>query len=306
MKWILSFQRILDLIDKWVIKNLSDITINDNVTPSYILWLWSLVNQWIIRKIWSIDCALPQKSYLQRCNFWKTIWLSEGSVFTGWSDNLFEIQIIDGDVNLHNIDVIVQKILKKMLGLTNPDTDLDIQNKIQNTVLTMITEVVSNVSTHSQADFTQNACMYMMQYYETTKILRLAVVDCWVWIVHTLKNSRHYKDWEKDDYYMDLAIQQYHTRDESIWRGNGLYMCSTIIEATHSQMDIISHNHHFQQIWQRKEIVYNKYTFPWTLVSAEFKLDNIKSVDMEAMFMVRWGTPTMIEEIDDYYSALWW
>lgn len=307
MKGINDLLQITNNINNGIVSWISDIHLNGMVSPVFLVWLCSLINQWLIDSNWEIKWSNETISYLERSNFNKIIWRNNEACNFIWnSPNLVELTIIDLEPNLGDIDAIAQKFIVKMLGLKKDDTiSQDIQNKFEDTLFMMITELISNITTHSCSDFSKNSCLYMMQYYPTTEILRLWIVDAWVWIVETFKKSSHYKQGEDDLYYMDLALKQYYTRDEALWAWNWLFMCSRIIECTKWVFEIISHNHNYKQIWQEKSFGYNWVDFPWTLINIEIKVSEVINVDMKDVLKWRNTSATEMDDLEIFYKDLW-
>lgn len=304
MKSVKSVFNILSEIRQWNISSISHVSFDDMVSPVFLVAMCNLVNNWYL-KSWELKWPSNIISYLIRSNFHNVIWLTNKlNSFTWNNDNLVELTIIKPDINLWQIDKIAQKLFIKLLGIKKGQA-IDIHNKIYNTILFMVTELLSNITTHSCSDFSKNCCLYMMQYYEQTNTLRVWIVDGWVWIVKTLMDSQHYKEWESGEYYMNLSVKQFYTRDESIWAWNWLYICSRTAEETKSTLQIISHNYEYYQNWQSKEIKYNDIAFPGTLINMEFDISNVLKVDLSKLYEWRRSLPSDVSEYDDLYNSLW-
>lgn len=270
------------------------------LSPSYVLALASLINQWYLS---FSDLDIQETtvlSYLSRCNFMSIIWKEDKSIHTGNSDNLYEIQLIWKEPNYSEISVFVQKMLQKMISAKSNEKFHD---TIEKTVMFAMTELVSNVSTHSQSDFDKKWCMYMVQYYPATASLHVAIVDSGHWITRTLANSIHYKEWASSDYYMDLAMKQYHSRDpwtRSIWRWNWLFICNTIIESTYSTMQIMSRSDRHENHGWNRAVRIESWQFPGTLINLEFEMRWVESCDIGSLYKLIWTTPTDIEDMQVY------
>lgn len=115
----------------------------------------------------------------------------------------------------------------------------------------------------------------MMQYYSWTKNVHIACVDNGIWIVESLKRSRHYDAKLNWLGYLKLALEQWITWNPAEWQGNWLYACSKIIECIDWKFEILSWETFYQQIWQTKKYDYNWTAFPWTLINIEVNLDKM-------------------------------
>ena len=302
--WIEEVKILLDNCNSWTVKTLDDIAIEFS-SPAYIIALASLVNQGIIAWKWDINCTEDIKSYLERCNFFKCIWETANEhFFTGHSNNLTEINIINNDPNWAVLSEMVQKMIITTKKLDKTDESNRYLSLLENTLLTMIIEIVSNVITHSEADLQQKWCMFMMQYYPYTNRLHFAVVDSWIWIEKTMKRA-HYKPWEWWTYYMSLALQQHHTWNADLWAWNWLFVCSEIVEKTGSTMEILSHWNYYQKIWQKIIYDYNSSEFSWTLVNVEFNMNAINN-DISRLDDMLQKINTTSNDITDmsYYNNL--
>ncbi len=293
-----AIQLIKD-IEEHNVTTLSDIAIFDWVSPSYIITLASLINWWKLdpKENEHIKMLPEVDTYLKRCNFYAAISSDDKSQYTDNSDNLIEITTIDAnDYDLSEMSKVTTKLFVHIKWLKKDNEDsMNFLNNMENSLLYAMTEIVDNIGLHSQADLSQKACMYMLQYFPSTEIARLSVIDNGIGIVESLKDSPHYKEGEDDMYYIQLALQQEITNGK--WRGNGLFATSEIVRETNSKMELCSGNILYTQIWQEKEFEYTWTQFPWTLINIEFNMKAIRS-DQETQRLEALNHTN--NEIDDY------
>lgn len=250
---------------------------NDGVlSPSFIIWLASLINWW---KNFNIRFPFNVQSFLKRCNFDSIVNNGDVSKYTWWSDNLKEITLIKNweDVNIWIISVDFLKIILWKRNEKNWDSYDNIASKIDQTLIVAFSEIVSNITIHSSADFQKNACMYMMQYYPSKKDIHISCVDNGIWIIWSLKNSKYKDDNLNDEEYLKLALSEWVTWDPREWQWNWLYQCSKMTEIIWWVFEIFTWNIYYHQIWQNKSYTYNDNAFPWTLVNIEMPLSKIET-----------------------------
>ena len=259
------------------ITTLSDIAA-DFFTPACIVTLASLINQGIIPKKGEIQCSDKVKTYLEKINFFKCI----NDVFTY---NCFTQEPDDfiGITPIHSLTkeeytILYQRVHQMIMYIKKlEDTK---ENRRHTAVLelavsSVFAELLRNVLIHSRSDFSQKGCLFMMQYYSAANILHFAVIDSGAGIAETLKSAYH-KPQEKEDYYMLLAFKKNHTENSTLGAGNGLFLCSRIVEKTVSKMQIASRNNYFERIGQKIIHNYNQSNFPGTLINVEFNIDVIE------------------------------
>lgn len=288
---------ILSEIRSWNIKSLNDIKVYDTLTPAFLVTLASFVNQGLISK-GEIKTLPEVYTYLSRCNFNHIIWISwVTSNYTWNSENLVEITAITQKEQTFwwNIDEICAKLFVKSKNLKKDDEDsIRFLNNLDNTLLLALTEIMDNIWVHSEANLSQKACLYMLQHYPSKNRTHLAVIDNWIWIIKSMKNSWYFENDKKDEYYLNLAMQRKITSWKGAW--NWLFLVSEIVKETDSKLEICTWNILFKQNWQNKEIKYNSFEFPWTLININFNMELIDNKEREWLSSIN----KLNGEITDY------
>lgn len=273
---MLGIQAIRDLLG-WVKAWNIPLVQNTLLSPSYIIGLASMINSWIYPKaiLNNLQFSNHIQTYLERCNFLNIIGETNESPHTGNSSTLSEITPIWWEIDFGAISEMFAKYLLQKMQIQWTSERQTITTAIDQTLLQSFSEIASNIVVHSQADFSKQACMYMMQYYSSTKAVHIACVDNGIWIVESLKRSRHYQERLTGIDYLKLALTQGITWNPREGQGNGLYACSQIVECIWWTLEILSWETFYQQIWQNKNYTYNECAFPWTLINLEVNLNRI-------------------------------
>lgn len=286
---------------------LSQIDLLDFLSPIYAVALASFINQGIIEKD-SLGRVLPElQTYLERCNFLWTIGLRKTrSPYMGQSQNLIEITPIYSKeqsqyLALGGVDEICAKLFVRVKNLQEKDIEgNNFLTNLLNTVFLSVTELLDNISLHSEADLSQGASMYMLQYYPSKKQTHLAIIDNWIGIIESLKNSPHFDPQKEDKDYLTLALQKNITNGKGRW--NGLAMVSEIIEETDSKLEIFTNGVLFRKNWQTEEIKYTWVEFNGTIVNIIFNMANIEW-EVKTRLQSFDHTPSEINDME-YYSRI--
>lgn len=286
---------------------LSQIDLLDFLSPIYAVTLASFINQKIIEKD-NLGRVLPElQTYLERCNFLWTVGLKEmPSKYMGQSQNLIEITPIytkeqSQYLALGGVDEICAKLFVRVKNLHQEDMEGNMfLTNLLNTVFLSVTELLDNITLHSEANLSQGASMYMLQYYPSKKETHLAIIDNWIGIIESLKNSPHLDPQREDMDYLYLALQKNITNGKGRW--NGLAMVSEIIEETDSKLEIFTNGVLFRKNWQKEEMEYTWVEFNGTIINIIFNMANIE-----------WETKTRLKSFDrtpigiddmDYYKRI--
>ena len=268
-----EIRKLLQDAKKWEISPISWFILS----PSYIIGLASMINGWTYPKgiLDSLGMPIETRTYLDRCNFTHLINWGNLSPYTGDCNGLTEITIIPWSIDFWPISLMFAKILLQKMEIQEKNKQQEMTTAIDQTLVQSFAEITNNITVHSKADFSKNASMFMMQCYPETRNVHIACVDNGIWIVESLKRSRHYDenlDWLR---YLRLALDQWITWNPLEWQGNWLYACSQIIECVDWKFEILSWETFYQQIWQNKIYEYNWSAFPWTLINIEVNLDKM-------------------------------
>lgn len=280
--WMFSLGNVIDLIKDMENKRikLSDISLLDYVSPVYAISLASFINQWMIEKdlLWVI---LPElQTYLDRCWFLHAIDLKDKNKYIGNSQNLIEITpIISREQNellvSGGVDEICAKLFVRAKNIQKESTEgKRFLDNLENTLLLAVTELLDNINIHSEADLSQKASMYMMQYYPSKKKTHLAIIDSGIGIVESLKKSSHFNSSREDKDYLKLSLEKNITNGKG--KGNGLAMVREIIEETSSKLEIYSNGVLFTKNWHDEKIEYTWVSFNGTIINIEFNMEAIE------------------------------
>ncbi len=275
-KEMIGIQEIRRLLQEAKLWRISPISW-DFLSPSYIIGLASMINGWTYPKhiLESLHISEGTKTYLNRCNFTNIINWGDLSPYTWGCNRLTEITLIPWDIDFGPISLMFAKILLQKMEIQEKNKQQKITTAIDRILVLSFAEISNNIIVHSKSDFSKNASMFMMQCYPSTKNVHIACVDNGIWIVESLKRSRHYDEHLDWLWYLRLALAQWITGNPAEWQGNGLYTCSQIIECIQGKLEILSWETFYQQIWQNKIYEYNWSAFPWTLINIEVNLDNM-------------------------------
>ncbi|MDD3262482.1 MAG: hypothetical protein PHR61_01440 [Candidatus Absconditabacteria bacterium] len=220
-----------------------DLSVYDFCEPAFLLGILSLYTDKKI-SIKNIDKITNThvKNYLERCGFFEYIGHNIPLCKTD-RNSLIEITAIDQDTikKVTDMDIVTTKFLQH-LSLQKSDFD-----DLYKTFYWIMRELIDNVLTHSQADFKNKGCLYMMQVFPYTNIINFCVVDNGIGIKESFKDSSYYNPKLGYKYYIDLALQKGVTRDRDIGAGNGLYGTLEIIKATGSELIFYSGDTYCQQ-----------------------------------------------------------
>lgn len=297
---------IFRCIHLWSITKLNEIAVLDSVSPIYTVALASFINQDLLQR-WPFKNILPEVyTYLQRSNFFEVIGVDVNqSIYSWWSQNLIEISpILDREQNLGGLGGVTEicaKLFVRAKELAKDDTSWkEFLDNLENTLLMAISELVDNVGLHSEADLQQKASMYMLQHFPSVRQTRLAIIDNWIWIIESLKNSIHYKEGADNQYYMELAIQRLITNWK--WRWNWLAIVSEIIKETDSVLEIYSWDVLYTQNWQEKNFEYTWVYYPWTMINIKFNMIAIEQGRRD--WLESFGHTNMEMEDYDYYDDI--
>lgn len=253
--------------------NISEIDLSECcfVEPPFLLWLLSLYAR---KKISFINLEKPLLpavgNYLERCGFFAFIG-HKIAIRKFDRDTLVEITDINGDTtkNVNEMDIVTTKFLQHA-QLTKEHFD-----DLYKTFYRIIWELIDNVLTHSQAQFWNKWCLYMMQFYPSKDYIHFSIVDNGIGIRESFKAS-YYRDprlWY--EYYIDLAFQKWVTRDKNIGAWNGLYGTMEIIKATWSDLLFYSGDTYCFQKWL--DTTYTSWLPFWqgNLLDIKFNIRNL-------------------------------
>lgn len=286
---------------------LSQIDLLDFLSPIYAVALASFINQNIIEKD-NLGRVLPElQTYLERCNFLWAIGLKDTpSQYIGQSQNLIEITPIYSKdqgqyLALGGVDEICSKLFVRVKNLHKEDVEGNMfLNNLLNTVFLSVTELLDNITLHSEADLSQGASMYMLQYYPSKQKTHLAIIDNGIGIIESLKNSSHFNPQKEDKDYLALALQKNITNGKGKW--NGLAMVSEIIEETDSILEIFTNGVLFRKNWQKEKMEYTWVEFNGTIINIIF---DMQTIEWEAKTWLKSFDRIPIEIDDmDYYSRI--
>lgn len=260
---------------------LSDLELLDWVSPIYVISIASLVNQWIIDND-DLRFVLPElNTYLERCWFFYTIGKTNSiSPYTWNSQNLIEItpiRSIEQNEGLARwwVDEICAKLFVRAKNIQRWTVEgKRFLDNLENTLLLAVTELLDNIAIHSEADLTQNSCMYMLQYYPSKKRTNLAIIDNGIGIIESLKQSSHLNPNNEDKDYLLLALEKSITNGKGRW--NWLAMVKEIIEETESKLEIYTNGVLYTKIWQKENIEYTWADYKGTMINIEFNMEAIE------------------------------
>lgn len=260
---------------------LSDLVLLDYVSPIYVISIVSLINQWIIHND-HLGLVLPElNTYLERCWFFYMIGKANSvSPYTWNSQNLIEITPITS-IEQNEIlarwwvDEICSKLFVRAKNIQKGTVEgKKFLDNLENTLLLAVTELLDNIAIHSEADLTQNACMYMLQYYPSKKRTKLAIIDNGIGIIESLKQSSHLDPNKEDKDYLLLALERSITNGKGKW--NWLAMVREIIEETQSKLEIYTNGVLYTKIWQKENIEYTWTGYKGTMINIEFNMEAIE------------------------------
>lgn len=273
MQGVQDIRNLLVAAKEWNIFPVQD----PYLSPSYIIGLASMINAGIYsnRILDKLNFSPSIQSYLSRCNFMNTIstWVISGHTWRSF--NLTEITIINKDFHFWEITKMFANCLLIKMEVQDIKNKQNMTTAIDQTLLQSFSEIVNNILVHSHADFSKKTCMYMMQYYSTTRMVHIACVDGGIGIVESLKRSKHYNPEYDELKYLELALTQGITGNPMEWQGNWLYTCSKIMECVEWSLEILSWEVYYKQIWQKTNYEYNWCAFPGTLINFEVNIDKI-------------------------------
>lgn len=285
----------------WSLENLKQILLglpkNNNIDlsqydfahPIFLLWILSLYAEMKITFSWLDKTYL--NTYLSRSNFYKYIWYQNIEVKKSKNETMIEIDDIQQDMTtqqVQEIDIMTTKILKN-LWLDQISID-----NLFNTFYWLIFELLYNVTTHSQADFSKKWCLYMMQVSHNLWYLNFTVVDNWIWMKESFRWSEYYDESRWYDYYLDLAFQKWITRNTSIGAGNWLYWTVEIIKESDSQLLMYSWDAIFKQNGKDKIIEKGLPFWKWTLIDIKLNIEKIDS-DLVTKLVSNWVIKSPIQ-----------
>lgn len=264
-----DLNHLLDIIKS----NISTVDLSQYifVEPAFLLWVLSLYanHKLVFINIDKIS-NIHVKYYLERCGFFSYLGHCIPITKTD-TTNLFEITTINENTisKIKEMDILTTKFLQS-LWLQQEDFD-----DLYKTFYWIMWELIDNVMTHSNSVFSQNGCLYMTQVFPKTNIIHFCVVDNGIWIKESFIKSTYYNEALWHEYYIDLALQKWVTRDRSIWAGNWLYGTLEIIKATWSQLNFITWDALCMQNWLDTSYFKIGWFWKWNLLDIKFHINNL-------------------------------
>jgi hypothetical protein len=273
MNWdFLSLLNILSSKEKSIeLKQLSF------VNPVFILWLLALRDSWKI-EVMSIkkgENDVWVYNYLNRVWFFDHIGQKCKEIKKNEVDSLIEITLVNNDLNELTITNLVKKILKNMWFKMNKENQ-----KVYHWFLWLIVELIWNIKNHAQLS-TWKGAYIMMQCYKKSWDLNFTIVDAWIWIKNSYRNSVLWKDNKTDRDYIETAFTRWKTSNPLEWAWNGLSKSKELIKLTGWSMQYFSWNCLYYITWNdERYITDEKKLWEWVLIDIHINLNNIKSSDI--------------------------
>lgn len=274
----------------------------DFCEPAFLLWILSLYKSWII----DIDCnGLESEiyNYLNRIDFFNQVWFKCKKVKRNHSDNLVEITSISEKVSGVDTDKISKKIIKNIW------IPYETKNKFLYWALEWIfRELVDNTIQHSKANFIEGGSYFMLQSYPKRWDLHICIVDNWIWIKESFRDSIYWNEFKMDKFYIDFAFQRWITSNSEIWAWNWLYWTKEIIKKTNSKLNYLSWKTLFTIDWEEKYFTQNDTWWNWVLLDLQINLDNLSKSDIiEWLKEIGHNSSFIDQELDDKeYDELFW
>lgn len=291
MDW--NLDKILEILEN----DIYDINISKYFSkPSFLVWLISLSAENKVWISWFDALDYSKLNYLNRSWFLEILWKdclnnNENDIAT-----IHKLTLIDENIweKAKDIDKLVVNILK------NLKFDYSAFDNFYKSFNWIIRELLWNVDTHSQADFSKKWCVFMMQVYKEIWTLNFSISDNGIWFKESFRWSHYFDENKEDDYFIHLAMNKWITTSNE-WKWNGLYWMKEILKATNSSMKILSWNYIYKLI-NGEEIGFEKinWYWKWVLLDIEFNMSNIGCETINNLIQ-RWvlKAPVSIDEMDD-------
>ncbi len=287
----------------YIIKNnISEIDLSeyDFCEPAFLLWILSLYSDKKISFKNKENCII--KNYLERCGFF---WFINHSIHINRTDTNSLVEITEINENTDNKPEILEMDRLTTKFLQNLNLKKEEFDDLYKTFYWIMRELIYNVITHSRADFSKKGCLYMMQSFHDSKRINFCVVDNWVWIKESFKDSSYYDPKLGYEYYIDLALQKWVTRDKDVWAGNWLYWTLEIIKATWSELTFYSWDTYCTQKWMDTNYVSWTGFRQWILLDIDFDINNLNKDVIDNLIskwaLVKWLDVDELEHLNDLF-----
>ncbi|UFX82747.1 ATP-binding protein [Candidatus Absconditicoccus praedator] len=288
-----NLDKILEILEN----DIYDINISKYFSkPSFLVGLISLSaeNKVGISGFDALDYS--KLNYLNRSGFLEI--LGKDCLNNNENDiaTIHKLTLIDENIweKAKDIDKLVVNILK------NLKFDYSAFDNFYKSFNWIIRELLGNVDTHSQADFSKKGCVFMMQVYKEIGTLNFSISDNGIGFKESFRGSHYFDENKEDDYFIHLAMNKGITTSNE-GKGNGLYGMKEILKATNSSMKILSGNYIYKLI-NGEEIGFEKINGYWkgVLLDIEFNMSNIGCETINNL--IQRGVlkaPVSIDEMDD-------
>lgn len=275
----------------------------DFYEPAFVLGVLSLHKSGIIK----VDPTWwKNEDYLARINMHKHLWIEEPCVNRKNCPTLVEITQITENTTWSETDEIARKIM------INAWIEYKVENNNVFWALQWIfRELVDNSIKHSKWDLLLWGCYFMVQYYKWKDEIQISIVDNWIWIKESFRWSAHWKEWEWDEYYIDLAFQRWITSDSSIWAGNWLAFTKMIVEKTNSSMSYVSWKTLFTVDKWEEYFTRGNIWWKGVLLDIHLNLNILQESDTIEWLRKEWKwssfTDLVLDDMEyDSYSDIFW
>lgn len=292
MRW--NLEAVIDIIEN---KN-TEIQLKDFnfILPVFILSVLCLNYWWSLK----IKCNCNKESidnYLNRLWVYDILKVPSKSIRNYSRVSFMEVTEINNRLSDTRIEEFRDKLLDNVWIRTVKKDEAKAYS-----VNFFLAELIRNVTNHASVDDMKGKGFFMFQTYPASGKINISIVDSWVGITESFKNSSYWDSSKSTRYYIDLAFERWKTSNSEIWAWNGLFFCRELVRITDSSMTLVTGDTLYSISWNTE--IYTQIKNSWNGVIIDLEL-NINNINTEKVSKLFWVYPWYIEkyeELDELFT----